>query len=71
MATKANILAEGGRDVEALEDLDKYFDKSIAKDQFVLAMRMAEVTRSTSEWHRKMTSENLSQTRQLVNLAKC
>jgi hypothetical protein len=32
-------------------------------------MRMAEVTRSTSEWHRRMTSENLSQTGQLVNLA--
>ncbi len=38
------------------------------KDQFELAMRMAEVTRSTSEWHRRMTSENLSQSGQLVDL---
>ena len=60
MATKVNILAEGGRDGDALEDVDEFFDKSIVKDQFELAMRMAEVARSTSEWHRRMTSENLS-----------
>jgi hypothetical protein len=52
MATKANILDEGGRDGDALEDVDEYFDKSIVKDQFELAMRMAEVARSVSEWHR-------------------
>ncbi len=68
MATKASILAEGGRDVDILEDVDEFFDKSIIKDQFELAMRMAEVTRSTSEWHRRMTSENISQTGQLVDL---
>ena len=49
--------------------VDEFFDKSLVKDQFELAMRMAEVTRSTSEWHRRMTSENLSQSGQLVNLA--
>jgi hypothetical protein len=32
-------------------------------------MRMTEVARSVSEWHRRMTSENLSQTGQLVNLS--
>jgi hypothetical protein len=71
MATKASILAEGGRDGEilVLEDVDEFFDKSLVKDQFELAMKMAEVTRSTSEWHRRMTSENLSQFGQLVNLA--
>jgi hypothetical protein len=69
MATKVNILAEGGRDGDALEDVDEFFDISIVKDQFELAMRMAEVARSTSEWHRRMTSENLSQTGQLVDLA--
>jgi hypothetical protein len=52
-----------------LEDVNEYFDKSIIKDQFELAMRMAEVTRSTSEWHRRMTVENLGQSGQLVNLA--
>jgi hypothetical protein len=62
MATKASILAEGGREGGALEDVDEIFEKSIVKDQFELAMRMAEVTRSTSEWHRRMTSKNVSQT---------
>jgi hypothetical protein len=71
MATKVSIHAEGGRDGDALEGVDEFFDKSIVKDQFELAMRMSEVTRSTSEyeWHRRMTAENLSQTGQLVNLA--
>jgi transposase InsO family protein len=69
MATKASILAEEGRDGDALENVDEFFDKSIVKDQFELAMHMAEATRSTSEWHRRMTSKNLSQTGQLVNLA--
>ena len=32
-------------------------------------MRMAEVARSTSEWHRRMTAENLGQSGHLVNLA--
>jgi hypothetical protein len=38
MATKANVLAEGGRDVDALEDVDEFFDKSIVKDQFELTI---------------------------------
>ena len=31
---------------------------------------MAEVVRATSEWHRRMTSENLSQSGQKVDLTK-
>jgi hypothetical protein len=31
---------------------------------------MAEVVRATSEWHRRMTSENLSQSGQTVDLEK-
>jgi hypothetical protein len=69
MATKTNILDDGGKGGDALEDVDEYFDKSIVKGQFELAMRMAKVARSVSEWHRWMTSENLSQTGQLVNLS--
>jgi hypothetical protein len=49
MVTKVSILAEGGRDGDILEDVDEFLDKSLVKDQFELAMRMAEVTRSTSE----------------------
>jgi hypothetical protein len=70
MVTKANILDEGGRDGDALEDVDEYFDKRIVKDQFELAMRITEeVARSVLEWHRRMTPENFSQTGQLVNLS--
>jgi hypothetical protein len=39
MAPKTNILDEGGRDGDALEDVVEYFDKSIAKDQFELASK--------------------------------
>ena len=59
---------KGGRDGDTLEDVDEFFDKSDIKEQFELALRMAEVTRSTSEWHRRMTAENLGQHGQVVNL---
>jgi hypothetical protein len=36
----------------------------------LLQSLMAEVVRSTSEWHRRMTSENLSQSGQAVELGK-
>ncbi len=39
------------------------------KEQLELAVRMAEVVRSTSEWHRRVTSENLSQSGYAVNLS--
>jgi hypothetical protein len=35
-----------------------------------LAVRMAEVARATSEWHRRMTAENLSQSGYVVDLTK-
>jgi hypothetical protein len=62
--------AEGGRDGDALEDVDAFFDHSIIKEQLELAVRMSEVVRATSEWHRRMTSENLSQSGQTVDLEK-
>jgi hypothetical protein len=40
----------------------------VIKEQLELAVRMAEVVRATSEWHRRMTSENLSQCGHAVNL---
>jgi hypothetical protein len=42
----------------------------IIKEQLELAVRMAEVVRATSEWHRRMTSENLSQSGQKVDLER-
>jgi hypothetical protein len=69
-ATRESTSAEGGRDGDALEDVDQFFDQSIIKDQMELAVRMAEVIRSTSEWHRRMTAENLGQTGYAVDLTK-
>jgi hypothetical protein len=59
-------LADGVRGIDLdvddlLEDVDKTFDTCELKSVIELAMRMAEVVRSTSEWHRRMTSAKLSQ----------
>ncbi len=69
-AARDATTAEGGRDGDALEDVDTFFDQGIIKEQLELAVRMAEVVRATSEWHRRMTSENLSQSGQAVELGK-
>jgi hypothetical protein len=60
-------LADGARgtDLDAddlLEDVDRTFDNNEVKSVMELAMRMAEIVQSTSEWHRRMTSNKLSQT---------
>jgi hypothetical protein len=68
-ATRYAANAEGGRDGDTLEDVDQFFEQSVVKEQLELAVRMAEVVRSTSEWHRRMTSENLSQSGYAVNLS--
>ena len=55
---------ERGMDLDAddlLEDVDISFDTSELKAVMELAMRMSEIVRSTSEWHRRMTSKKLSQ----------
>ncbi len=64
-ATRYATTAEGG---DTLEDVDQFFDQSVIKEQLELAVRMAGVVRTTSEWHRRMTSENLSQSGHVVNL---
>jgi hypothetical protein len=46
---------------DLLEDVDKTFDVSELKSVMELAMRMAEVVKSTSEWHWRMSSNKLSQ----------
>jgi hypothetical protein len=48
-ATRDATTAEGGRDGDALEDVDAFFVQSIIKEQLELAVRMAEVGRTTSE----------------------
>jgi hypothetical protein len=47
---KARNTAEGRRDGDALEDVDAFFDQSIIKEQLeLLAVRMTEIVRATSE----------------------
>ncbi len=53
-ATRYATNAEGARDGDTLEDVDPFFDQGIIKEQLELAVRMAEVVRATSEWHRRM-----------------
>jgi hypothetical protein len=47
--------------------VDKIFDTSEQKSIIELAMRMAEIVRSTSEWHRRMSSNRLSQNGKKIN----
>ncbi len=70
-------LADGVRGIDLLvdvddliEDVDKTFDSSELKSVIELAMRMAEIVRSTSEWHRRMTSAKLSQSGKSINYDK-
>ncbi len=47
--------------------MDKKIDTNELKSVMELAMRMAEIVRSSSEWHRRMTSNKLSQTGKSIN----
>jgi hypothetical protein len=60
----------GGYEHEVDEDIDEIFDKDSLKLQLELAVRMAEVARSVSEWHRRMTAEKLNQSGQSVDMTK-
>jgi hypothetical protein len=73
--SQARLLAERfhhnhleGQDGDAIEDGDATELKGKIKDLVELSMRMVEVAKSTSEWHRRMTSQNLAQNGRKVNL---
>ncbi len=57
-----------GQDGDAIEDGEPTELKGKIKDLVELSIRMIEVTKSTSEWHRRMTSQNLSQNGRKINL---
>jgi hypothetical protein len=57
-----------GQDGDAIEDGDPTELKGKIKDLVELSIRMTEVAKSTSEWHRRMTSQNLSQNGRKINL---
>jgi hypothetical protein len=52
---------------DLLEDVDKSLDSSELKSVMELAMRMAEIVCSASEWHRRMSSSKLSQNEKCIN----
>ncbi len=60
----------GGYEHEVDEDIDEFFDKDSLKLQLELPVRMAEVSRSVSEWHRRMTADKLNQSGQPVDMSK-
>ncbi len=60
----------GGYEHEVDEDIDEFFDKDSLKLQLELSVRMVEVSRSVSEWHRRMTAEKLNQSGQPVDMSK-
>jgi hypothetical protein len=57
-----------GQDGDAIEDGEPTELKGKIKDLVELSIRMTEVTKSTLEWHRRMTSQNLSQNGRKINL---
>jgi hypothetical protein len=66
-------LADGARGIDLdaddlLEDVNKFFDSRKLKSIMKLAMRMAEIVRSTCEWHRRMSSKKLSQNGKCINV---
>ena len=72
--SQARLLAEKyhrnhleGQDGDAIEDGQPTELKRKIKDLVELSIRMIEVTKSTSEWHRRMTSQSLSQNGRKIN----
>jgi hypothetical protein len=57
-----------GQEGDAIEDSEPGELQGKIKDLIELAMRMVDVAKATSEWHRRMTSNNLSQNGKKINL---
>jgi hypothetical protein len=57
-----------GQEGDEIEDSEPSELQGKIKDLIELAMRMVEVAKATSEWHRRMTSDNLSQNGKKINL---
>ena len=59
---------EGQDDGDVIEDNNSDELQGQVKNLIELAMRMAEVVKSTSEWHRRMTTQNLAQNGRKINV---
>ncbi len=68
--SSATPIDVGGYEHEVDEDIDEFFDKDSLKLQLELTVRVAEVARSVSEWHRRMAAEKLNQSGQPVDMTK-
>ena len=53
-----------------LEDVSPTFDSSLTKSILELAMELVTEVRSITEWHRRMTHEQLNQSGRVINLDK-
>ena len=56
-----------GQDGDVIEDSNSTELQGQVKNLIELAMRMTEVVKSTSEWHRRMTSQKLAQNGRKIN----
>jgi hypothetical protein len=59
---------EGQDDGDVIEDNNSDELQGQVKNLIELAMRMAEVVKSTSEWHRRMTTQKLAQNGRKINV---
>ncbi len=57
-----------GREGDVIEDSEPGELQGKIKDLVELSMRMVDVAKATSEWHRRITSNNLSQNGKKINL---
>jgi hypothetical protein len=66
---EAQRVGRGATDPEILEDVSPVFDGSAVKHILEKAIEIAEEVKATSEWHRRMSHENLNQKGHRYNLA--
>jgi hypothetical protein len=65
---QSNHLEGHDGDEDVIEDANSFELQGQIKNLIELSMRMTEVAKATSEWHRRMTSNNLAQNGRKINL---
>ncbi len=53
-----------------LEDVSPTFDSSVTKSILELIMELVTEVRSVTEWHRRMTHENLNQSGRVISQSR-
>jgi hypothetical protein len=62
------FVIEQAADEDVIEDANSFELQGQIKNLIELSMRMTEVAKATSEWHRRMTSNNLAKNGRRINL---